>query len=133
MSRTVKDPVEHPYQEAHKQREKALSAALKRKEEFLGARVPKELRNRVIDRANALGIPVSILIRNILEDAFVDSPQGSQHRTGFGDVVGWEEIRLQRVVACSACGKRLDKGEGAHFGLGASVATVLCRSCLENQ
>lgn len=55
---------------AQAMRNQALSVAMKRKEEFLGARVPKELRDKVTARANEQGIPVSILIRNILEEAF---------------------------------------------------------------
>ncbi len=55
-------------------RNKALSVAMKRKEEFLGARVPKELREKVMARATDQGIPVSILIRNILEEAFKRPP-----------------------------------------------------------
>ena len=59
---------------AQTMRDQALSVAMKRKEEFLGARVPKELRDKVTARANEQGIPVSILIRNILEDAFKNHP-----------------------------------------------------------
>ena len=59
---------------AQTMRDQALSVAMKRKEEFLGARVPKELRDKVTARANEQGIPVSILIRNILEDAFKKHP-----------------------------------------------------------
>lgn len=129
MTRILQDPAEM-VQHAQKQREKAESAALKRKEEFLGARVPKELRNRVIARANELGIPVSILIRNILEEAFVGE-HARAGKTPMSEVLGWKDIKLQRGFSCSACGIPLAKGDGAHFGLGASVATVLCRSCME--
>ncbi|HKI81175.1 MAG TPA: hypothetical protein VKA04_05970, partial [Pseudodesulfovibrio sp.] len=50
-------------------RDKATSNAMQRKEEYLGARVPKELRDQVVQRASELGMPVSILIREILEEA----------------------------------------------------------------
>ena len=56
--------------QARLMRDKARATAMKRKEEYLGARVPRELRSKVIARAAELGIPVSILIRNILEQAF---------------------------------------------------------------
>ena len=59
---------------AQAMRDNALSVAMKRKEEFLGARVPKELRDKVTARAHEQGIPVSILIRNILEEAFKNPP-----------------------------------------------------------
>lgn len=61
---------ERAINQAQAMRNQALSVAMKRKEEFLGARVPKELRDKVTARANEEGIPVSILIRNILEEAF---------------------------------------------------------------
>ena len=37
--------------------QRAHSIAMKRKEEYLGARVPKELREKVLRRAEELGIP----------------------------------------------------------------------------
>lgn len=60
--------------DAQAMRDAAMSAAMQRKEEFLGARVPKELRDKVIRRAEHLNVPVSILIRTILEEAMRDSP-----------------------------------------------------------
>ncbi len=103
---------------------------MKRKEEFLGARVPRELRQRVIDRANEMGIPVSILIRNILEQAFEDTASA---QAPFSDVIGWEKVVLHRAVVCNACGAQLIKGSPAHFGVGARKQTVLCPSCVETQ
>jgi len=78
-------------------RNKAVSMAMKRKEEYLGARVPKELRDRVIQCAKEMGIPVSILIRNTLEDAFGEGSSGrgilsSGKKTSaeeFSSVLGW--------------------------------------------
>ncbi len=72
---------------AQTMRNQALSVAMKRKEEFLGARVPKELRDKVTARANEQGIPVSILIRNILEDAF-KSPRNSAYSARNGSSQG---------------------------------------------
>jgi hypothetical protein len=51
---------------------KALAAAVKRKEEDSGARIPKEIKDKVIKRAVALGIPVSVLIRKQLGGACAD-------------------------------------------------------------
>src|SRR3569833_4063126 len=94
-------------------RDKALSLAMKRKEEYLGARVPRWLKDKVIERARDTGVPVSILIRNILEAAFREGRDGAQTRpsrgaeTGaethliearrrFSTVIGWEQIELNR-------------------------------------
>lgn len=73
-AKTVTGSVNRAVNRAQSMRDNALSVAMKRKEEFLGARVPKELRNKVTARANEQGIPVSILIRNILEEAFKSPP-----------------------------------------------------------
>ena len=53
-------------------RQQAMATAAKRKQEYLGARVPKQLREKIISKAESLGIPVSILIRNILTD-YIDN------------------------------------------------------------
>ena len=134
--------------------QRARSIAMKRKEEYLGARVPKELREKVLRRAEELGIPVSILIRDILITAFNNGGNAVEHmsatvRTGdesdvetsriretgtkFSSVLGWEEIRLNKAVACSNCGIGLTPGSIVTLGLGAPEGghVVLCNKCKE--
>jgi predicted DNA binding CopG/RHH family protein len=41
-----------------------------RKDKFLHTRVPEDLEREIKERAEQMRIPVSVLIRNILEDAF---------------------------------------------------------------
>jgi len=110
--------------------------------------VPKELRDRVIQRAEAMGMPVSILIRNILEEASrswsvvaqtapkvaddvgaTDAPGHAPVR--FPSVLGWEEIRLNKSVNCAICGIRLDQGAYATLGLAGpgEEHVVLCQRC----
>lgn len=133
-------------------RTKAVSIAMKRKEEFLGARVPKELKEKVIVRAAQLGIPVSILIRKILEGAFSGgesvkalaepdiSSRSKQKRPGkvavnkFPMVLGWEKIRLNRQIACTGCGKNIDPGTYATLGLAirGEEHSILCDVCSES-
>ena len=115
-------------------REKAMSMAMRRKEEYLGARVPKELRDRVIQKAKEQGVPVSILIRNILEDAFnseVESMVASDdlNKVAFDDVLGWEVITLNKSVNCASCGVQLGASEKAVLGLGLSKPLVICGGC----
>jgi hypothetical protein len=123
-------------------RDKAVSMAMKRKEEYLGARVPKELRDRVIQRAKEMGIPVSILIRNTLEEAFkgTDSDQGlvspvtnltSAELTSdkFSAVLGWEKLLLNKTVSCSSCRVELKQATEAFLGIGASEPIVICNAC----
>jgi len=117
-------------------REQAVSMAMKRKEEYLGARVPKELRDRVIEKAKSLGIPVSILIRNILEESFKGELASAALSDGgkdkFESVLGWEKITLNRQVDCSSCGKPLVAGADVTLGLGALEPIVLCDGCRDH-
>ena len=132
MAKPFKNNMNEVFNQSQQRKEQAANIALKRKEEFLGARVPKELRNRVIDRANHLGIPVSILIRNILEEAFSENRTGS-HMKSSNDVLGWEEIIVNQNVRCLDCGTDLLKGQNAHYGVGSSHQIVLCRPCLNRR
>lgn len=135
MTRSMRD-------EAMARRDKAVSMAMKRKEEYLGARVPKELRDRVIQRAKDMGIPVSILMRNILEEAFKE--EGNSQVGGeisaaglvispvvgkFDAVLGWDRIVLNKSVPCTNCGVQLFAGKDVTLGLGAAQPVILCDMC----
>ena len=131
---------------------KALAAAMKRKEEYLGARVPKELKERVIARAEQLGIPVLILIRKVLEEAFesqgfrgivgnsnasITASRSSSENAAenkFPMVLGWEEIRLNRPMTCVGCDKRLEPGMRVTMGISAphEERIILCEICRES-
>jgi hypothetical protein len=118
---------------------------MKRKEEYLGARVPKDLREKVIAKADTLGIPVSILIRNILEEAFkgqttpesgaqqASTSAAAKRTVKFPDVIAWETITLNKEVACSECSRILTAGSVAAWGLGLprENQVVLCEKCRE--
>lgn len=131
--------------QAKAMRDNARAAAIKRKEEYLGARVPRELREKVIARANSLGIPVSILIRNILEEAFSGrsagmmdddhpspvSDSGTARAERFPGVIGWERITLNRAMDCTGCGRPLSAGSSVTLGLPAPGEdhVILCNRC----
>ena len=130
--------------QAQLRRERARATAMKRKEEYLGARVPKELREKVIDRANELGIPVSILIRNVLEEAFstpAAEMAGMQSAArdskpvvdsnDYPDVIGWERIILNRPMTCTGCAQQIDAGSQVTLGLTSPGGdhVILCRDC----
>ncbi|HFQ92224.1 MAG TPA: hypothetical protein ENK29_05030 [Chromatiales bacterium] len=123
-------------------RDKARERAMRRKEEYLGARVPRELKEAVIAHASKLGIPVSILIRNILEEAFQvkegagkhDGTAGANDAGGepqFPQVIGWEEIRLNRAMTCAACGREAARGSMVMLGLAGPGEdhVILCGKC----
>ena len=138
--------------QAQVRRNKARATAMKRKEEYLGARGPRELRGKVIARANELGIPVSILIRNILEEAFppgndtiadvaaeasvgtATKASGLHSRTPvteFPNVIGWEQITLNRPMTCTACGRRIEPGVRVTLGLTSpgEEHVIICGTC----
>lgn len=124
-------------------RDKAMTMA---KEDYLGARVPRWLKDEVIRRAKVVGVPVSILIRNVLEEAFregrtwsvtqasvsvdseVDAARSANH---FPTVIGWEKIELNRPVTCKGCGERLDSGAYVTLGIAdpGEEHVILCGLC----
>jgi len=123
-------------------RQQAMSVAAKRKQEYLGARVPKELRERVMLKAEALGIPVSILIRNILTDYIETQTDSSEsvapgstgepefEKGGFRDVIGWERLTLNKEVVCNSCARQLSKGNEVVYGIVPGKShVILCERC----
>ncbi|RMH14848.1 MAG: hypothetical protein D6698_12145 [Gammaproteobacteria bacterium] len=130
---------------AEAMREKAQERARKRKEEYLGARVSRELRDRVFRCAEQQNIPVSLLLRQVLEQAFpsdekdaratfqgVSSP--SQPGMNDAEILAWNEVRLGRSVSCQSCKTRLEKGSVAMMGLSdhTSDQPILCEVCFKN-
>ncbi len=142
MQKLVDEMRELGRKQATMMRDKARERAMKRKEEYLGARVPRELKEAVIAHANKLGIPVSILIRNILEEAFdvregssgdAEAKDGSEthDELQFPQVIGWEEIRLNRAMKCAGCGAEMARGTTVMLGLSGPGEdhVILCRKC----
>jgi len=126
-------------------REQARERAEKRKAEYLGARVPAALREKVIARAEALGIPVSDLIREILEQAFAGTPDtrstvaetaapAAAKPVDYSGIIGWETITLNQARPCTACGVLLTPGQEVTFGLAldSNDHAILCRKCRPN-
>lgn len=128
---------------------KAKARAMRRKEEYLGARVPKELRAKVIALADKLEIPVSILIRNILEEAFtsknidvtakpdsrdrersIDS-SNIQEIDEYPSVIGWEVMTLNKSMLCTGCGTELSAGAVVSLGVAGPGENhvILCSKC----
>ena len=136
-------------------REKAMAIAMKRKEEYLGARVPKALKDRVINKADEMGIPVSLLIRRTLEAAFSESitqvtdvslnaeptvvsqPVGSQplarqtSQNRFEDIIGWKNMEVNQDRSCERCREPLPKGTVSELGFTSSNAgyVIVCHQC----
>lgn len=135
--------------QARKMRDRAVSAAMKRKEEYLGARVPKELKERVISKADELGIPVSLLIRKVLEETFQQGNENSLNALSvttketpvsvtdkqdpFENILGWKTIEINQPYQCDRCGTGIDAGKEAVLGISAKSdkTVILCRPCKE--
>ncbi len=130
-------------------REKVMSIAMKRKEEYLGARVPKSLKETVIGRAEEMGIPVSLLIRKVLEEAFAESSttlsdilnrkntpvdeiklEKPRHHAD-DDILGWKSIEVNHDRSCERCREPLPKGSQAFLGFTASDSSyvIVCYQC----
>lgn len=132
---------------AEAMRGKAQERARKRKEEYLGARVSRELRDRVFSLAEQRNIPVSLLLRQVLEQAFpaeekdnqsfsreISPSQIFQSDTGFAEIIAWDEVRLGKSISCQSCQKNLAKGGVAMMGLSnrESNRPILCEDCFKN-
>jgi hypothetical protein len=120
------------------------------KERVLHTRVPERLAAELRQRASALGISVSNLVRNVLdhtfglvEDVVTDGHAVARAARGRGsrgdarpaaaaridDVLGWQPIVLGKNAICARCNAILPRGKDAAVGVGTEL--VLCPSCLE--
>ena len=144
MQKNVKT-MEHPAQRANMMRQNAMNVAMKRKEEYLGARVPKALKEKVISRADELGIPVSLLLRKVLEEVFAEEQtilkldliknevaESRSEPKHYADILGWKGIQLNKGCVCDSCGAEMKSGKEVFMGIGpGQESPVLCKPCKE--
>jgi hypothetical protein len=115
-----------------------------RKDHVLQARVPLSLYNNLVDQARRLRVPVSNLVRNILEDStrmvenIVDSGieiaeaiSGGVNEEDLSSVLGWQPMIANKRLACSRRGCVIEKGSEAFMSVGASGSRtfVICEGC----
>lgn len=125
------------------------------KARVLHTRIPESLEDAIKTRARRLRIPVSNLVRNVLEQAFqlveevVDdgleiaktARRGAERvreaalraRHGDNGIYGWQELILNRDERCQRCGTELDRGSRACRGLSddpAARPVFLCGPCV---
>lgn len=145
MQNSQKRRMDGPAEQARNARDRAFAVAMRRKEDYLGARVPKELKDRVIQRARELDLPVSLLIRKVLEDAFgadaapaedmpaaAESPDGLASRNDrYHGVLVWEGVELNRAHNCDRCGVPMNQHESASMGFlaGSEGVVIVCNGC----
>lgn len=119
-----------------------------RKERVLHTRIPAALEEQIKRLADGLRVPVSNLVRNMLEDAIemtrrvrdrvpghvdpVVSAAGAAS-TGLADVFGWQKLTLNVTSPCVRCGRQLGPGDPAFLGLTYSAhasRVFICPTCL---
>jgi plasmid stability protein len=124
-----------------------------RKEKVIHTRVSEGLDEEIRDRAARLGVSVSNLVRNVLQNAFglvedVVADAASIGRSARGEerdqtapargttqaarVVGWQEAVLNVNALCEACNAILPRGTRAAIAVteGAGPRPIRCLACL---
>jgi hypothetical protein len=129
-----------------------------RQERVIHTRVSERLEAELKDRAASLGVSVSNLVRNVLDNAFdlvegivADSAKvASSASSGwravkggggaagaraapFGDVIGWQELVMNLNAVCSKCNAILQRGSSAAIAIvhGGGDRPIVCLRCLE--
>jgi hypothetical protein len=108
-----------------------------RQERWLHTRISENLEDALKREARRRRLPVSLLVRNVLEgalDLVEEIVEGSLHVArrsedlvraasrrgadpGLDEVYGWQELILNRAAACTRCGTELHGGDRAYRGL----------------
>jgi hypothetical protein len=123
-----------------------------RQARWLHTRISEGLEGALKREARRRRLPVSLLVRNVLEgalDLVEDIVEGSLHvarrsqdlaraasrrRDGdhLDDVYGWQELILNRAAVCARCDSPLRAGETAHRGLRDRTGppAFLCVACI---
>jgi len=129
------------------QRREELQPGRERKDRVLQARVSQSLYKDLVEQARRLRVPVSNLVRNILEDStrmvenIVDSSleiadvlRGKTTEEDLSSVLGWQPMTANRKLSCSHCGTSIQKGGQAFMsvGLPGGRTLVICEGCKNN-
>jgi hypothetical protein len=113
-----------------------------RQEHWLHTRISEGLREALEREARRRRLPVSLLVRNVLESALdlvedvvgasLGTPRRTAARRDLADVYGWQELILNRAAACARCATALEPGTRAHRGLrdGPGRPVFLCGPCV---
>ena len=119
-----------------------------RQERWLHTRISENLEDALKREARRRRLPVSLLVRNVLEGALdlvedlVETSLGVARRSqdiaraasqaGLDEIYGWQELILNRAAACARCEVELDAGARAYRGLSdrAGSPLFLCPACV---
>jgi len=126
-----------------------------RKERVIAARVPEALDDEIRRHATSLGLSVSNLVRNMLQnslglvgDIVADGAEIARLARGArqprlrlsagapapgGRVIGWQEVRLAVNAVCEVCNGVLPRGGRAAVGVLEGVGTLplRCEKCID--
>jgi|SoiMethySBSTD1v2_1073268.scaffolds.fasta_scaffold56615_6 hypothetical protein len=122
-----------------------------RKERVLHARIPESLDDEIRENAARLGLSVSNLVRNVLQNAFGlvedimadgaaiarTATRGSEppKRSESGRTIGWQEAVLSVNAVCERCNEVLARGTRAMIGIveGSGPRPIRCLTCVEER
>ncbi|MCZ7582841.1 MAG: hypothetical protein M5R36_05600 [Deltaproteobacteria bacterium] len=111
---------------------------------MLQTRVPSSLYEELAENASRLRVPVSNLVRNILEDSvrmvgniveggfgIAEALGGQPVRERRPEIIGWQSLTAAKRLTCSRCGKNIAKGRRAWLGIAAQGrgSEVICPTC----
>lgn len=120
-------------------------ASDERKERVIHTRIPAALEEQIKRLAEGLRVPVSNLVRNMLEDAIdvtrrvrdrVPGAMGIEEpppAADLGEVFGWQPLTLNLQASCAGCGRELLAGDDAFLGLtdrSRGPKVFICPACL---
>ena len=125
------------------------------KDRVLHTRIPESLEDAIKSKARRLRIPVSNLVRNVLEQTFqlVEDVVGdgleiastarrgaervreaaTRVRSPDAGIYGWQDMILNRDERCRDCGGELDRGTRGYRGLSDqpnAAPVFLCPGCV---
>jgi hypothetical protein len=128
-----------------------------KKERVLHTRIPALLESELKAAAAALRVPVSNLVRTILEDAVAMADRATGHvetslaraaksvhaererlksRAGraspLDEVLAYQPVKIARATACESCGTTLEAGSDAALGVTDRIGPKMfvCSTCL---
>jgi hypothetical protein len=122
-----------------------------RQERVIHTRVSERLEQELKDRAASLGVSVSNLVRNVLDNAFelvedviADSARvagsatsgwrAAKTRPGREPaVIGWQELVLNLNAVCTRCNEIIPRGTNAAIAIvsGSGDRPIICLDCLQ--